>query len=68
MPLVATGPRQPPLAVHAVASVAVQVNVELLRLLIVVGEAARATEGAGWVTATSADCATEPPAPVQVSV
>jgi hypothetical protein len=54
-PLVATGPLQPPLAVQAVALLALQVRVEEPMLAIVVGEAVRVIEGAGWVTTTSAD-------------
>jgi hypothetical protein len=54
-PLVGSGPLQPPLAVQAVALLALQVRVEEPMLSIVVGEAARVIEGAGWVTTTSAD-------------
>ena len=55
VPLVATGPLQPPPAVQAVALLAVQVRVEDPMLSIVVGEAVRVIEGAGLVTTTSAD-------------
>jgi len=48
VPLVATCPCHPPLALHASELLAVQVRVELPRLLIVDGEAARVTVGAGW--------------------
>jgi hypothetical protein len=53
VPLVATAPCQPPDAVHAVASAALQVRVELPPLGTVVGEAASVTvAGAGAVTST----------------
>ena len=68
VPLVATGPLQPPLAVQAVALFALQLRVEELMLLIVAGDAARVIEGAAWVTTASADCEADPPAPVQLSV
>lgn len=69
VPLVATAPLQPPEAVHAVASVDLQVKVALAPLLTVVGSADSDTVGAGSVTTTLADCeAAAPPAPVQVSV
>ncbi len=68
VPLVATGPLQPPLAAQAVALSAVHVRVEDPMLSIVVGEAASVIEGAGPVTTTSADCAADPPAPVQLNV
>jgi hypothetical protein len=68
VPLVASGPCQPPLAVHSSALLAVQVRVELPRLAIVVGDATRVTTGAGRVTTTCVDCAVAPPGPVQVSV
>jgi hypothetical protein len=68
VPLVSTGPFQPPLAVHAVAAVAFQVSVDSPRLLTVVGEAVSVTVGAGCVTTTSADCEDEPPVPLHVSV
>jgi hypothetical protein len=55
VPLVGSAPLQPPLAVQAVALLALQVRVEEPMLSIVVGEAARVIEGAGWVTTTSAD-------------
>ncbi len=68
VPLNATAPLQPPEAVHAVALVEPQVKLEAAPLVMVVGEAASVTVGAGSVTTTSADCEAEPPAPVQVSV
>jgi hypothetical protein len=68
VPLVGTKPCQPPLAVHSIASVAFQVKMEVAKLLIVVGNADKVTEGVGSATTACADCATDPPAPVQVSV
>jgi hypothetical protein len=68
VPLIATGPCHPPLALHTSALLAVQVRVELSRLLIVVGEAARVTVGAGSLTMTCFDSAVAPPEPVHVSV
>jgi len=68
VPLVVTSPCHPPLAVHWSALLALQVNVELPWLPIVVGEATRDTTGAGLVTMTCIDCTVEPPEPVQVSV
>ena len=66
-PLTALLPDQGPEAVQAVAWVAVQVNVELPPLAIVLGVALKLTIGAGEVTETVADCVALPPAPVQVS-
>jgi len=68
VPLVGTIPCQPPAAVHSVASVEFHVRFEPLPLLTVVGEAAKVTDGADSATIACADCATEPPAPVHVSV
>ena len=68
VPLVATAPLQPPEAVHAVASLELQVKLELAPLITVVGAAVNVTAGAGSVTTTSADCEAEPPVPVQVRV
>ena len=68
VPLVASCPCQPPLAVHSLALVVVQVRVELPRLAIVAGEATRVTTGAGRVTTTCFDCEAAPPEPVHVSV
>jgi len=68
VPLVITGPCQPPLALHSSALLAVHVKVELLPLLIVVGDAVRVTMGAGWVTMTCTVCVIVPPDPVHVSV
>jgi hypothetical protein len=68
VPLIGTTPCQPPLAVHSIASVAFQVKMEVAKLLIVVGKADKVTEGVASATMACADCATDPPAPVQVSV
>jgi hypothetical protein len=69
VPLVDTAPLQPPLAVHAVASVAAHVKVDSPRGPTVLGEAVRVTVGcAGCMTMTCADCDTEPPTPLHVSV
>jgi hypothetical protein len=68
LPLIGSGPLQPPLAVQAVALFALQVRVEEPMLVIVVGEAASAIEGAGLVTTTSADWDVDPPVPVQLNV
>ena len=67
LPLLATGPLQPPEAVHCVTLLAFHDRVELPRLLTVVGEAVRVTVGAE-VTLIFWDCETCPPVPVQVSV
>ena len=67
-PLVAREPVQPPDAVQAVALVETQVNVELPPLATLVGLALKETLGAAAETVTVADCAAEPPAPVQVRV
>ena len=57
LPLVATCPCQPPMAVHCSALLAVHVSVELPSLLIEVGEATRVTTGAGCVvTPTLSGC------------
>ena len=52
LPLVATCPCQPPVAVHCSALLAVQISVELPWLLTVPGDAANVTTGAGCVTTT----------------
>jgi len=67
-PLVASLPLQPPEAVHKVALVETQVNVDAAPLLTVLGLAASVTAGASVVTVTVADCAALPPLPLQVSV
>jgi hypothetical protein len=66
-PLIALLPDQPPEAVHAVALVDDQVNVEAAPLFTVLGVAERLTVGAAGVTDTVAVCVALPPAPVQVS-
>jgi hypothetical protein len=68
VPVVATAPLQPPEAVHEVAFSEFHCNFETLPAVIVVGSAVRVTSGAAEVTTTSADCAVEPPGPVQVNV
>jgi hypothetical protein len=68
VPLVASGPCQPPLAVHVSALVASQLKVELPRVSIVVGEAVSFITGVGCVTTTCLDCVAAPPEPVHVSV
>jgi hypothetical protein len=67
-PLVACAPDQPPEAVQEVAFVEDQVNVELPPPATVLGLALSATVGCGADTETVADCAADPPAPVQVNV
>lgn len=67
-PVVASAPLQPPEALHAVALVDDQVNVEVAPLFTLVGLAAKVTAGAGLLTETVADCAALPPVPLQVSV
>jgi hypothetical protein len=67
-PLVALVPDQAPDALHEVALVADQVNVELPPLVIVLGLALRLTVGAGAVTETVADCVALPPVPLHVRV
>jgi len=64
---VATEPLQPPDAVHAAASIELQVSVAVPPVATVVGEADKLTEGAGAVTTTSVDCEADPPGPEQVS-
>ena len=66
-PLTGMLPDQAPEAVHEVALVADQVNVELPPLVTVLGLAAIITVGAGEVTETVADCVALPPVPAQVS-
>jgi hypothetical protein len=55
VPLVATGPLQPPDAVHAVAFFDPQLKAEVPPLGTVVGEADSVTTGMGVITTTSAD-------------
>jgi hypothetical protein len=66
-PPVALAPDQAPEAVHEVALVADQINVELPPLAIVLGLAVKVTVGTGDVTETVADWVALPPVPVQVS-
>ena len=66
-PLTALLPDQAPEAVHEVALVDVQLNVEAPPLAMVLGLAVKLTVGAAAVTETVADCVALPPAPVQVS-
>jgi hypothetical protein len=68
VPLTALVPLQPPEAVHEFARVEVQVSVDVPPLVIVVGDAARATVGANPVTTTSVDWVVVPPGPVHVNV
>jgi len=69
VPLVASDPLQPPLAVQEVALVLDQVRVELLPDAIVTGLADKLTVGAGVAeTVTVALAEPDPPDPVQVSV
>ena len=66
VPLRANGPVQAPLAVHAVASLDVQVNVDVPPAATATGLAVSVTVGAG-MTVTVAAATLLPPAPVQVS-
>jgi len=66
-PLTGSEPLHPPEAVHEVALVEVQVNMELLPLATVLGLAERVTAGAAVFTETVADWDALPPLPVQVS-
>jgi hypothetical protein len=68
VPLVATGPLQPPEAVQAVAFSEFHVKVDIPPLATVAGDAVRVTVGAGVSTTTSVDCAEVPPTPEQLSV
>jgi hypothetical protein len=67
-PAVACAPLQPSEALHEVAFVDDQVNVEVAPLFTEVGFAAKVTAGAGELTDTVADCDALPPVPLQVSV
>jgi hypothetical protein len=68
VPLVASAPVQPPLAVQEVALVLDQVRVELAPDAMVVGLADRVTVGAGATVTVALAGELVPPAPVQVSV
>jgi hypothetical protein len=61
-------PDHAPEAVHEVAFVDDQVNVELAPLAIVLGLVVRLIVGAGCVTDTVTNCAALPPVPLQVNV
>ncbi len=65
-PLVVSSALQPPDALHEVALVDDQLNVDAVPLLTVLGLAVSVTAGAGVVTDTVADCDALPPVPVQV--
>ena len=67
VPFTALVPDQAPEAVHEVALVAAQVNVELPPLAMVAGLAVKVTVGVGEVTETVTDCVALPPPPVQLS-
>jgi hypothetical protein len=67
-PLTGLLPDHAPEAAHEVALVADQVKVALLPVITELGLAPRLIVGAGAFTDTVADCATLPPAPVQVKV
>jgi hypothetical protein len=67
-PLIASEPLHAPDAVQAVALVEDQVRVDVPPWATLLGLAAIETLGAAAETVTVADCAAEPPAPVQVRV
>lgn len=67
VPLVASGPVQPPDAVQLVAFVELQVSIVVLPLVTLVGFALMVTVGNG-ATVTSVVAFASPPAPVQSSV
>jgi len=66
-PLIGSEPLQPPEAVHDVALVEVQVNVEVAPLFTVLGLAASVTAGAAVFTETVTLWEALPPLPLQVS-
>ena len=68
VPLIASAPVQPPLAVQEVAFVLDQVRVELPPEEMVVGLADSVTVGAGATVTVVLAGDVVPPAPVQVSV
>jgi hypothetical protein len=68
VPLMASVPVQPPLAVQEVAFVLDHVNIELLPDAIVVGFADRVTVGIGATITVALAGADAPPAPAQVNV
>jgi hypothetical protein len=67
VPLVDCAPLHPPLAVHAVVLVELQVTVAACPTVIVVGATAIVTVGAGVVTVSAAVALALPPVPVQGS-
>jgi hypothetical protein len=67
-PLIALPPDQAPEAVQAVAFAALQLSVELVPLVMVLGVALMLTVGAVDFTETVVDCVALPPAPMQVKV
>ena len=67
VPLVDWAPLQPPLAVHEVALVELQVKVAACPTVIVAGATVIVTVGAGVVTVSAAVALALPPVPVQVS-
>lgn len=67
-PLIGTAPDQAPEALQEVALVEDQLKVALPPLVSELGLARKAIVGAAALTETVADCAAEPPGPVQVSV
>jgi hypothetical protein len=66
LPLVDSAPLQPPLAVHEVAFVELQVNIEAPPLGTTVGEAVKVTRGMILTVAVAGTLV--PPGPVQLSV
>jgi hypothetical protein len=68
VPLVASVPVQPPLAVQEVAFVLDQVNIELAPDAMVVGFADRVAVGIGAIVTVALAGALVPPTPVQVNV
>ena len=66
-PLVVSLPLQPPDAVHPVAWVDDQLNIDVAPLLTVLGLADKVTAGVGCVTEAVADWVALPPLPVHVS-
>jgi hypothetical protein len=67
-PLIGLPPDQAPEAVQAVAFAALQLSVELVPLVMVLGAALMLTVGAVDFTETVVDCVALPPAPMQVKV
>ncbi len=68
VPLTASVPDHPPLAVQEVALVLDQVRIELLPEAIVVGLAVSVAVGAGAIVTVALTGAVVPPAPEQVNV